>query len=267
MKKNIFILVFILLINALSTSNLFACSCDGGLTFCQATIGIENDLIVSGEILYVDSIKLSLKIIDTFKGNALNDTITIWSGTDYLCPPTWFSLSTIDLGKKGDRIIIILPKIDSTNIENDWDIIGDYRRPYDLCITTYLQLRNDSVFGEISSKWPMPNSTTWSLSYNHFKEIWKNGEIDCDDLVRLDCIENTKVDICLDNNNLIIENNENLDLSINIFDQTGHRLNSIKSITDQKITINQAIKNTSFIIIQITERNRLIMNEKIIIKN
>jgi hypothetical protein len=51
MKNNLFILAFFLLINTLTTDNLFACSCNGGLSFCQATIGIENDLIVSGWIL------------------------------------------------------------------------------------------------------------------------------------------------------------------------------------------------------------------------
>lgn len=267
MKNKFLIISFFLLVNTFATNDLFACYCDGGWTFCLATFSIENDLIVSGEITYVDSTKLLLKIVDTFKGDAGKDTITIWAGTDYECPPTWFSLSTIELGKKGDSIIIILPKIDSTNVENIWDVIGDYRRPYDLCITTFLQLKRDSVFGEIKDRYPRPNSTTWRLSYEHFKSIWNNGEIDCNDLVGLDDIGNTKVDICLDNNNLIIENYENLDLSINIFDQTGRRLNTIKSITDQKIIIDQVIKEHSFIIVQILEKNRLIINEKIRTKN
>jgi hypothetical protein len=264
MKPTNLFFIVILVFKLLFADKLLACYCDGGLTFCEATTGIDNDLIVSGEITYVDSIKLRLRIIDIFKGEETKDTITIWAGTDFTCTGL-FSMSTSELGQKGDSIIIILPKIDSNNIENAWDVVGDYRRPYYLCITPNLRLEKNIVFGEIKDSWPMPRSTVLRISYDHFKTLWKNGEIDCSALVGVPYIEMKEVDYCINNGHLMVENNENLDLLINIFDQTGRSLFSLKSNSD-KIALDPLIDNQLFIILQISHIDRLITNEKIIIK-
>lgn len=266
MKPTNLFFIIVLTFNLFFANKLLACYCDGGLTFCEATTDIDNDLIVSGEITYVDSMKLRLRIIDIFKGEETKDTITIWAGTDYECPPTWFSLSTIELGKKGDSIVIILPKIDSTNVENVWDVIGDYRRPYDLCITPYLKLENNSVFGEIKDLWPMPHSTVLRVSYDHFKTLWQNEKIDCGAIVGVPDIKEREIDYCLNNGRLIVENNENLDLHINLFDQTGRSLFSLKS-NSAKIETAPIADNQLFVILQITHNDRLLKNEKIMIKN
>jgi hypothetical protein len=260
-KFNYILLIAIIL---LSSSKLLACDCDGGLTFCEATIAIDNDLIVSGEITYVDSIKLRLRIFDIFKGDETKDTITIWAGTDFECNGL-FSMSTNELGEEGDSIIIILPKIDSANIENDWDVIGDYRRPYYLCITPNLRIENSSVFGEIKDSWPMPNSTVFRVSYDHFKTLWNNEKINCGGLVGVQYFEKREVDFCIDNRCLIIENSENLDLSINIFDLTGRSLFSLKSNLAQIMTAPIG-DNQHFIILQISHNERLLTNEKMITK-
>lgn len=259
--KNLFI-IFIISLFFLLNHKLFACSCDGGLTFCEATTGIDNDLIVSGKITYVDSLKLRLLIIDRFKGNEIRDTITIWSGTDFDCNGL-FSMSTILLGEVDDSIIIILPKIDSTNIENDWDVIGDYRRPYYLCITPNLNVKNNSVFGEIKDSWPMPNSSVLRISYNHFKNLWNDEKINCSGLVGVNDFVKREVDFCWNNGSLNIDNSENLFLDINIFDQTGKRLFSLRSSSNQIMT-DQIIFRQSFIILQIKNQDKLLVNEKII---
>lgn len=263
--KNRLILAFILSTIFLSAHQSFACYCDGGWTFCQATSYVKNDLIVSGEITYVDSTKLRLKIIDTFKGHALTDTITIWAGTDIFCSPTWFSLTTMELGKKGDSIIVILPQIDSTNIENEWDVVGDYRRPYDLCITTYLWLRNDTVYGEIKDRWPMPHSTTRKVPYSEFKTLWTNEKIDCSHLVGVDSNQNHPIDICMNEYNLFVENLNNLNLNIEIFDHTGRRIQSLKSISDPQITIESDFVNKPFVVVQISTNNQIILSEKVMV--
>jgi hypothetical protein len=239
--------------------------CDGGWTFCEATTGIDNDLIVSGEITYVDSIKLRLRIIDIFKGVETKDTITIWAGTDYNCNGV-FSMSTSILGQKGDNIIIILPKINSTNIENVWDVVGDYRRPFDLCISPKLNLENNSVIGDITDRWPMPGSTVSRISYNQFKTLWSNEKIYCDAIVGVPSFDKKEVEYCINNGRLMVENNEKLDLLINIFDQTGRSLFLIKSNSDQ-ISSVPIIEKHLFIILQIVHNDRLLTNEKIMIKN
>lgn len=263
--KNRLILAFTLVTIFLSAHQSFACSCDGGWTFCNSTNFVKNDLIVSGEITYVDSTKLQLKIIDIFKGHAQTDTITIWAGTDILCSPTWFSMTTMDLGKKGDSIVIILPQIDSTNIENEWDVVGDYRRPNDVCITTWLRLRNGAVHGEIKSQWPMPNSTIYKASYSDFKALWANEKIDCSYLVGVDSNQNHPIDICMNERNLFVENLNNLNLNIEIFDHTGRRIHSLKSIADPQIAIESDFANKPFVIVQISTNNQIILNEKVMV--
>ena len=266
MKPKTFYPIIVISIILLSAPDLLACSCDGGLTFCEATTGTENDLIVAGEITYVDSTKLRLKIIDTFKGKEDRDTITIWSGTDFYCTDL-FSMSTIELGEKGDSIIIILPQIDSTNIENDWDVIGDYRRPYYLCITPCLRLENDTVWGAIKDRWPMPQSTILSTTYENFKELWHDEQIDCSELVGTDFLESTDVDLCMGNNKLVLENYNALDLTINIFDHFGHKIQSISSTSDRHIVVNPTMGNSKLLIVQVLENNRLIMTRKLVIRN
>src|SRR5687767_15182108 len=46
--------------------------------------------------------------------------------SDFDCNGIW-SMSASDIGGLYDTIVIILPKI--IDIENEWDIIGDFRRP------------------------------------------------------------------------------------------------------------------------------------------
>lgn len=250
----------------LLSPKLFACSCDGGLTFCEATTGTDNDLVVAGEIVYVDSLKLLLNVIDIFKGEENKDTITIWAGTDFNCNGL-FSMTTYDLGEKGDSIVIILPKIKSGNLENDWDVIGDYRRPNYLCISASLRLKNDSVYGEIKDKWPIPNSTIWQLPYEYFKSSWIDGNINCSNLVKVNEVQNTTADICYEHGNLFIDNCENLNLRINVYSQTGKLLYSIQSSNSQVLIPDQKIDRQTFIVVQIYENDKLLKNEKIAIKN
>ena len=264
MKPGNLIFIITIVCSLLYAEKALGCSCNKVVTFCEATSGTENDLIVSGEITYVDSIKLRLKIIDIFKGEETSDTITIWAGTDFDCNGV-FSMSTIDLGQIGDSVVIILPRIVSTNIENDWDVVGDYRRPYYFCISPNLRLENDSVRGEIKDNWPMPSTMISKISYDFFKSLWYNGTIDCGTLTGVPQIESKEVDYSIINGRITIDNHENLDLLINIYDQTGRRLFSLKS-NSIKIVTDQLSDNQTYMM-QISHNGRQLTAAKIIIKN
>lgn len=259
-------LIFIISIvcSVLYAEKALGCSCNRVLTFCEATSGTDNDLIVSGEITYVDSIKLRLKIIDIFKGEETSDTITIWAGTDFDCNGL-FSMSTIQLGHFGDSIVIILPRIVSTNIENDWDVVGDYRRPYYFCISPNLRLKNDSVRGEIKDNWPMPATMVSKISYDRFKSLWSSGTINCGTLLGYSYTERNDVGYSIINGRLMIDNHESLELLINIYDQAGRSLFSLKT-NSVKIMTDKLPDYQSYVLLQISHNGRQLMAEKIMIK-
>lgn len=169
-------------------NNALACSCYPWYSFCHTVTHLSNDLILSGEITYIDTTKARLKIIDVFKGTETNDTITIWAGTGYDCNG-WMSMAT-NFGEQGDTIVIILPKITSSNIENVWDVVGDYRRPDWFCLTPILKLQNDTVFiggaGIHSNSNPPPYWSTKQMKYIDFLALWTNENIDCSTLIGIE---------------------------------------------------------------------------------
>lgn len=265
MKPGNLIFIITIVFSLLYAEKASGCSCNKVITFCEATSGADNDLIVSGEITYVDSIKIRLRIIDIFKGEETSDTITIWAGTDFDCNGV-FSMSTIELGQIGDSVVIILPRIVSTNIENDWDVVGDYRRPYYFCISPSLRLQNDSVRGEIIDNWPMPATLVSKISYDHFKSLWSSGTIDCGIIMGYPYTESNVINYNISNGRLMINNHESLELLINIYDQTGRSLFSLKS-NSVKIMTDQLPDNQSYVLLQISHNGRQLMAEKIMIKD
>jgi hypothetical protein len=257
-----YIFLFIL-IQLFLYGHALACSCGFGNCFCSSTVAIENDLIVSGEIVFVDSTKLELKIIDIFKGIEEKDTITIWAGTGYNCNG-WISMATHLLGNKGDKIIIILPRIVSSNLENSWDVIGDYRRPDWLCDYPVLKLENDTVFGNIKdSGVARPWWSISKLSYTGFKNLWNNQTIDCIGLVGTDKHEIDNLDLCWDQDNLVIDNQGNRILNIDLYDPAGRKLRSLKSDSNQKIIIDLFMENHRFILVQISDNKKNMITKKV----
>jgi hypothetical protein len=155
MSKKLILFVFVLVG---SLNSVQACSCDW-FSFCETMIALDDDLIVSGELTYVDTTKARLKIIDTFKGTETNDTITIWAGDGWECNG-WMSMATHHLGHVGDTIIIILPRLSE----------GNYSRPDWFCYSSVLNVNNQVVhYGG-------------GFEYSDFVNLWDNESVDCSSL-------------------------------------------------------------------------------------
>lgn len=185
--RKFLLFVFVVLCNQ---NIVFACSCLPGYSFCHTATYLENDLIVTGEITYIDTTKARLSIIHIFKGTEPNDTITIWAGTGHDCNG-WISMAT-DFGEEGDTIVIILPRITSANIENVWDVVGDYRRPERLCLTPVLAVNGEYITshhmgGDGINSFPGPPYWhVYTMLYSDFLLLWDNETIDCSTLIGIE---------------------------------------------------------------------------------
>jgi hypothetical protein len=140
-----------------------------GVPFCYHNQHNQNDIVISGLIIDTTAHSIRLKVIDVLRGVELRDTITIWDGTDFDCNGL-VSMKSTGLGHPGSSIITIIPRIHTA--ENNWDVIGDYRRPEHLCTASTVYLRNDTVYGFINgsiySHDPM-NEWTMETNYPDFK--------------------------------------------------------------------------------------------------
>jgi hypothetical protein len=174
MKTLLFAILF------LGAKFALACSCASS-SFCTTAYYKSNDLILSGLIVDTASHSIKIKIIETLRGIENRDTITVWDGTDFDCNGL-FSMKAGMIGKLGDSILIILPKIES--LQNSWDVIGDYRRPEYFCVTTQLDIRNDSLIGLIApSSYQYPYGGQDKIKYSDFTSFWSGNNDDCRSLV------------------------------------------------------------------------------------
>ena len=151
-------------------------------SFCASIYELPSNVIISGKIVAIDDDGISMEVIDVIRGEELRDTIRIWDGTDFYCNGP-FSMAASDIGSVSDLLVISIPKI--TEIENVWDVIGDYRRPSPYGYTVQLRWENDLVKGYLSgNKYEAPESTVYSLAYDLFVESFSD-EMVCGDLVNL----------------------------------------------------------------------------------
>lgn len=159
-----YLIIFVLIIITLKT---FACRFEP-LPFCGTIEEFPEDIVVSGTITSKNEKSIDLTIIDLFRGEESKEVIRIWDGTDFDCNGI-HSMSTKDIGEGGDTIIIMLPKINE--IENEWDVLGDYRRPDPYALTPELGVRNGEVTGSVKG-WKFDK-----IPYNEFKENFtKSGD-------------------------------------------------------------------------------------------
>ena len=144
----------------------FACSFIF-IPFCSTVIEYDhNGVIVIGYITEVDEDGINFEIIDLINGEETSTNIRIWDGTDFDCNGI-HSMAASDLGAVGDSLILILPEIDT--IQNDWDVIGDYRRPDTYGPTPKLRIKNNKVIGYI-------NYYLDSYDFDDFVIDWNAGE-------------------------------------------------------------------------------------------
>jgi len=114
--------------------------------FCTTIEVFQEDLIVYGTVTSRNEQSVDLTIIDVLRGEETREVIRIWDGTDFECNG-FFSMSTETIGLYSDTIIIMLPKI--LEIENEWEIIGDYRRPHPYGYRPELRIKDGIVIGSI----------------------------------------------------------------------------------------------------------------------
>jgi len=162
----------------------FAMACSvPAKSFCR-TFQLSPEIpTVTGKIIGVDELGIDLQIIEIHRGEVLDQTIRIWDGTDFDCNGLW-SMAASDLGDLNDTVIIILHQI--IEQENEWDVIGDYRRPDNFGRTPSLKLENGLAKGLVSGINGAPlEFQNWSMEYELFKQLVIEEE-DCSVIVNIE---------------------------------------------------------------------------------
>lgn len=133
--------------------NLYLClvgiACDFiFIPFCESSSSnFSTENIVSGIITQHLDNGIQLEVIEVLRGTESRTILTVWNGTDIDCNGN-HPMDALAYGMVGDTVIAIIE--DVIVQQNDWDIIGDYRRPSSLSDQTYLPITNDSldIFGD-----------------------------------------------------------------------------------------------------------------------
>lgn len=148
--------------------------------FCRTLVQFPENLVLSGVIVSIDSTGIDIEVLDILRGEESRDTIRVWDGTDFDCNGIW-SMAASDIGDVYDTIIIILPKI--IQIENEWDVIGDYRRPDPYGHTSELKVKEGNAEGFISGDaLAPPEYNVWNLNFDLLKsKIIADG--DCSSII------------------------------------------------------------------------------------
>lgn len=170
------------LLFALLTYQVGACTFSP-VSFCQGQLIDDVDLLISGKITATDNNGIDLEILTLFRGTEDRTLIRIWSGTDIDCNGL-FSMAATDLGEVGDTLILSLPRIAA--IENEWDVIGDYRRPEYFSSISELRVTNGTVRGFIAGvPGAPPGINITSFNYEAFVAAWID-QGDCTTIVNTD---------------------------------------------------------------------------------
>ncbi len=135
-------------------------------SFCKTYQSTSDSPTFVGKIVSIDDFGIDLEIIEILRGEEINQTIRIWDGTDFDCNGNW-SLAAAGIGQLNDTVILILDKI--VELENEWDVIGDYRRRDPYSATTELSMSGEVVSGFLSGlTFAPPEFRILSLNYLDF---------------------------------------------------------------------------------------------------
>jgi len=165
---NYYLIIFILALSLKSTN----CSWIPD-PFCITIEDFPEDVIVYGTVTSRNEQSVDLTIIDVLRGEETREVIRIWDGTDFDCNGI-HSMSTETLGRQGDTIVIMLPKI--VEIENEWDVQGDYRRPHPYGYRPELGVKDGIVVGSIL-EWGYGFQ---EVPYDELKEKFLTSSFNCD---------------------------------------------------------------------------------------
>jgi hypothetical protein len=133
--------------------------------FCWALTQFPERNVLTGVIVSEDTTGIDFAIIEVLRGEETRDTVRIWDGTDFDCNGTW-SMAAADIGELMDTFILVLPRIDS--LENEWDVMGDYRRQDWQFDVIELQVVQGIANGFITydSNLPPPNQRVYEYPYD-----------------------------------------------------------------------------------------------------
>jgi len=261
---NVMVKIFIIFFSIIFHTQGMACTIIPK-TFCKSLELRPNYLVLMGKIITIDNTGIDLEVIEIIKGNESRTTIRIWDGTDFECNGIW-SMAAADIGALNDSVIIMLPKIREK--QNEWDVIGDYRRPDPYYYTSQLKIRQGEALGLIKGDaLAPPEYNILSLNYNELRDnIVRDG--DCSSII-LD-IDNPKFTSKLRVNNpftstLSIQlNDDKTSGIIKLYSQNG-QIVSIEKFRDRnKIDIESSTLQSGVYFLEIRIKNRIPELKKVI---
>jgi len=152
-------------------------------SFCGTSNDRPDDVVISGKIIGVDDDGIDVEVIHVLQGTESREVIRIWDGTDFDCNGL-FSMAASALGNMDDTIIVVMPLI--TEIENTWDVMGDYRRPNYFGAITELRVTNGIIVGYI---WGSAMTPVYQMPYLHLISNWNEGPDACSVFLSVDGLE------------------------------------------------------------------------------
>lgn len=220
-------------------------------SFCSTASQFSDHLIISGLVIEEDDDGIDVEVIEVIRGVETNNIIRIWDGSDFDCNGL-FSMAAGTFVNVNDQVILILPKIES--IENDWDVIGDYRWPDVYTSTSMLEIEGTQVNGLISGDAIAPpglNLTTFP--YAEFAESFIENN-NCTEITNTrDILTNDGIKIYPNptNSEITIESRWSLFfMEVNVVDITGKTVLAFDDIrTYSSIPVNDLTPGIYFLYI------------------
>lgn len=225
-------------------------------SFCHVKSIRSNHFVICGVISGTVQNGIQMSVIDVLYGTESRTTITIWDGTDFICTGVW-SMKASDMGKMGDTLIALLPMI--TTIENSWDVAGDYRRPYSLFETAWLNVKNDLVTGYIvfSGSGPMTK-----YPYQGFKTYWTSQGGQCLTLSVND-LDAEKIKVIVVDNEVTVQSISGNRLSVKLYSTDGRLLVNLPHEKEHKLDCSHL--PTGFYILTISDSSGSSLKRKIVL--
>lgn len=262
--------IHFLLIGMFLTNTLLACTFISE-SFCHNVWELSEHVILSGTIISVDEDGIDVEVMDVLRGDESNEVIRIWDGTDFDCNGPW-SMAASDLGQVGDVKILILPKI--VEIENTWDVIGDYQRPNWYARTTDLNVVDGTVNGRIRgySYWDQNNEIQYSsnyideLAYDVFVSSFSET-LDCSAMVDTENITN-ELQVAIENPftsqlNINLEN-DNFEGTISIFNMNGVAIRQFSSRFQSSVSVDLSFVPSGLYFIRFENLDGQYLVEKVV---
>lgn len=235
-------------------------------SFCDYVSNTSFDIVVFGKITDVDSLKARIQVSEILWGEETRDTITIWSNTDTIFAQgspdqEFFSRSTSDIGKRNEFVVIVLNKIKV--LQNEWDIMNDYRIPTQIYNTPWLKVKDEIVWGNIYVDDPcFPKNKIEKMSFNKFKTYWTDGNFNCDILVSNETVKKDRATIQWIDHSIIINHENSHDFETEVYNSSGKLLFAEKSNCECMIDLNSLEKG--ILIIKANNHSGNILTKKIL---